>query len=190
MTPDDSTTPDVSRQGRRLRWRHGAYAAAVLVALAIAVAGALVWYASTPQFATRVHRTLVATLERITGGKVEIRSFQWSVRHLAIEVDGLTIHGKEAPGQVPYFHVEHLTLRAKVISFFTPKIALASLTAQRPTFHLILYPDGTTNQPQPGASSNQPLPEVLLNLGIDNTRVQNGLVLLNDRAVPWEMASG
>jgi translocation and assembly module TamB len=190
MTSELPTAPETPRQARGLRWRHAAYVAAVASALVIVVAGAGIWYASTPRFAARVHLALVATLERATGGKVEIGSFRWSVRHLAINVEDLTIHGKESPDQAPYFHVDHLTLHAKIISFLTPKIALASLTAERPTFHLILYPDGTTNQPQPRTASNQPVQQTLLNLAIDNTRVQNGLVLLNNRAVPWEMASG
>jgi translocation and assembly module TamB len=190
MMADPSTASDTPRRTGGLRWRYVAYVATVALALTIAVVGTAIWYASTPRFAMRVHRTLVDTLERATGGKVEIRSFEWSVRHLTVEVDGLTIHGKESPDQAPYFHVDHLTLHAKIISFFTPKIALASLTAQRPTFHLILYPDGTTNQPQPHTASNQPLPQTLLSLAIDNTRVQDGLILLNNRAVPWEMASG
>ena len=189
MIPD-SSSPTKSVKVRRRGWRHAVYVAAALLAVVVAVCGALVWYASTPQFAARVHGSIVANLERATGGRVEIGSFQWSVRGLAIEIDDLTIHGREAPGQVPYFHVDHLTLHAKVVSFFTPKIALASLNAQRPTFHLILYPNGTTNQPQPHVASGQPFPQALLSLAIDSTRVENGLVLLNERAVPWEMASG
>ncbi len=183
-----SETTPTNRRG--LRGRHVAYSAAVVVAIAVVLLGGLVWYASTPQFAARVNKTLVETLERTTGGRVEIRSFQWSVRRLAIDVDGLTIHGKEAADQAPYFHVDHLRLNAKIISFFTPKIALAALDADRPTIHLIFYPDGTTNQPQPHTASKEPLPESLLRLAIDRTRVRDGLVLLNDRKVPWEMAAG
>ncbi len=194
MNPDlpslPPSVPDEPTPARRSRWRHVAYTAAGVLVIAVVLMGALLWYASTPQFAMRVHRTIIATLEHATGGKVDMGSFQWSVRGLAVEIDDLTIHGKEVPGQVPYFHVQHLTLHAKLISLFTPKIALASLTAERPTFHLILYPGGATNQPQPRTASKQPLPESLLKLAIDSTRVHHGLVLLNDRAIPWEMASG
>lgn len=179
---------------RRLRWRHAAYAVAAIVVIVAACVAGLFWYASTPQFSARVHRTLVSTLERATGGRVEIRSFQWNARQLTAQVDGLTIHGREAPGEAPYFHVDHLTARARIISFFTPswipEIALASLTAQHPTFHLIVYPDGTTNQPQPRTAGKRPLPETLLSLEIGHTRVEDGTVLLNNRAIPWEMAAG
>ncbi len=192
MTLEDFSPADgpVTKPPRRLRWRHVVYAAAVIVVgIAAVVCGAL-WYASTPQFARRIHNTLVETLERTTGGKVEIGSFRWSVWHLAIEVDDLTIHGKEAPGQMPYFHVDHLAMRAKIVSFFTPKIALASLQAKGPALHLIVYPDGSTNQPWPRVADAQPLPQSLLNLAIGNTHIQDGLLVVNNRRVPWELASG
>lgn len=190
MSAERNAAPESPEPKRGLGWKHFVYPALAVAIPAVAVLCLAVWYAGTPQFAARVHQTLVSTLEHVTGGRVQIGSFQWSVRHLAIEVDDLTICGKESPDQAPYFHVDHLTLNAKVTSFFSPRIALASLYAERPVFHLILYPDGTTNQPQPRVASKQALPEALLNLAIDQTRIENGLILLNNRAVPWEMAAG
>ncbi len=183
-------TPQDPAPARRFHWRHVVYAVVTTLLFAVVVFAALFWYASRPQFAARVHRALIGTLERATGGSVEIGTFQWNVRHLSIEVNDLTIHGKEGPGQVPYFHVDHLSLHAKIITFLGPKIGLASLVAQSPTVHLIFYPDGTTNQPQPRVASKQPLTQTLLNLAIDNTQVQNGLILIDNRAIPWEMAAG
>lgn len=189
--PDTPQSPQTFSRARRIRWRHFAYAFAIMLLLGAAIFAGLFWYASTAQFAARVHSALIENLQRSTGGRVEMGSFRWSVRNLTVEVNDLTIHGREAPGQAPYFHVDHLALRASILSFFTPKIALASVTAQRPTFHLILYPDGSTNQPQPKiAAGKQPLPQALLNLAIGQTRVEHGLVLINDRAIPWEMAAG
>jgi len=183
-----SQTPD--GKTRRSRWRFAAYAVGLAVVLGCVVVAGLFWYASRPQFEARVHQTLVGTLQRVTGGRVEMGSFRWSVRHFSIEVENLTVHGKEGPGQVPYFHVDHLAVQAKIISFFTPKIALSSLLAQGPTVHLIVYSDGTTNQPQPQVAGRQPLVQSLLSLAIDSTRIQDGLLLINDRAIPWEMAAG
>ncbi|MGO8719585.1 MAG: translocation/assembly module TamB domain-containing protein [Acidobacteriaceae bacterium] len=184
MTEDASTTT------RRSRWRWVIYTGAVAVLLAAGLVASLVWYASTPKFTARVHRMVVDVLERTTGGRVEMGSFRWSARNLTIEVNDLTIHGKEAPSEVPYFHVRHLTLEASLLSFLTPKIRLTSLTAQNPTIHLIVLPDGTTNQPQPRVASEEPLPQTLLNMAIEQTRVRDGLLLVNDRKVPFEMAAG
>ncbi len=175
---------------RRSRWRMVAYAVAAMLALVVALIGALVWYANTPQFAARVHHAVVDVLERTTGGRVEMRSFRWSLRHFAIEVNDLTIHGKEAAGEVPYFHVSHLVLHASILTLLSPKISLTSLTAESPTIHLIVYPDGTTNQPQPRVASQQPLPQALLSMAIDDTRVENGVFLLNNRKIPFNLAAG
>ena len=184
MTEDASTTT------RRSRWRLVAYIGVVVLVLVAGLVGALVWYASTPQFTARVHQAVVDILERATGGRVEMGAFRWSARNLTIDVDNLTIHGKEVAGEIPYFHVRHLTLNASILSFLAPKIHLISLTAESPTLHLIVLPDGTTNQPQPRVASNKPLPQTLLSMAIEQTRVQNGLLLVNDRKVPFEMAAG
>jgi translocation and assembly module TamB len=184
MTEDASTTT------RRSRWRWAAYTAAAGALLVAVLAGALAWYASTPAFTAHVHQTVVDVLERATGGRVEMGSFRWSVRHFTIEIDDLTIHGKEAPGEVPYFHVRHLSLDASLLTFLTPKIHLTSLTAVSPTFHLIVLPDGTTNQPHPRVASSEPLPQTLLNMAIEQTRIQDGMALVNNRKVPLELAAG
>ncbi|HUV96512.1 MAG TPA: hypothetical protein VMV98_03500, partial [Acidobacteriaceae bacterium] len=142
MTEDASTTK------RRSRWRWVAYTVAVAALLVAVLVGSLAWYASTPTFTAHVHQAVIDVLERATGGRVEMGSFRWSVRHFTIDVEDLTIHGKEGPGEIPYFHVRHLTLDASLLTFLTPRIRLTSLTAMSPTFHLIVLPDGTTNQPQ------------------------------------------
>lgn len=189
--PHQPSQQSAGTTAKRLRWRRLLSSFAILILLGCVILAGLFWYASTARFAARVHRALITDLERATGGRAEIGSFRWSARHLSIQVDNLTIHGREAAGQVPYFHVDRLSLRASIVSFFTPKIALSSVVALRPTIHLIVYPDGTTNQPQPQvASKRKPLPRMLLDLAIGKIRVEHGLVLLNDHAIPWELAAG
>jgi translocation and assembly module TamB len=176
-------------QRRWLRWFFVYPVLTVFLLAALAIAG-LLWYATTPQFAARMRGVLVHTLQRTTGGRVEMGSFHWSLRHLSIVVDNLTIHGRESADEAPYFYVSQLRLRATLRSYLEPKIVLASLEAVRPEVHLIVYPDGTTNAPQPAAAGNGSTPGVLLALEIGETRVRDGLFLWNDRRIPWELASG
>ena len=68
---------------------------------------------------------------------------------LEAEADGLVIHGLEAPGEAPYAQVERLRVRVSVLGFWSPRILLRDLEILRPQLHLIVYPDGSTNQPQP-----------------------------------------
>ena len=183
-------TEDASTIKRRSRWRWVAYTVAVAVLLVGVLIGSLAWYASTPAFTAHVHQAVIDVLERATGGRVEMGSFRWSARHFTIDVEDLTIHGKEGPGEIPYFHVKHLTLDASVLTFLTPRLHLTSLTAVSPTFHLIILPDGTTNQPEPRIPSSEPLPQTLLSMAIEQTRIENGLLLVNDHKVPFELAAG
>ena len=100
-------------------------------------------------FAARV----VAELEKSTGGRVELKKFSWRLTHLEFEADDLTIHGLEAPDQVPYAHIDRLFVRLQILSFFRAKIGLNYLEGDHPVVHLIVYPDGSTNQPKPKQAS-------------------------------------
>ena len=88
-------------------------------------------------------------LETATGGRVEIASFHWRLLSLEAEADGLVIHGLEAPGEAPYAQVEQVRVRFSVLGFLSPRIQLRDLDIVKPQLHLIVYPDGSTNQPQP-----------------------------------------
>jgi translocation and assembly module TamB len=170
--------------------RHVFYAAVATTVLGLIVFSAVYVYVSSERFSTRVQNAVVSTLEKATGGRVEIKKFHWSVIHLNIAVDGLTIHGLEAADQIPYLHVDHLEIDAKILSFFRPKIGLSRILINHPVFHLIVYPDGTTNQPHPKTQSQtSSLPQILFDLAVDDTHVNNGLILINDHVIPWELSA-
>ena len=122
-----------------------------MLLLFLVVAG-LMFYASTPHFANIVRQKVVTVLEDATGGRVEIQSLRWNLRHLAVEVDGLTIHGLEGRGELPYAHVDRLYARAKILSFVDARLGLDFLEVDRPAIHLIVYPDGHTTSRRPGLS--------------------------------------
>jgi translocation and assembly module TamB len=181
---------------RRSPWRHVWRAAlAVLALIVLAIVGAA-WYASTPQFENRVRAELISVLERATGGRVELGAFHWQLRHLEFEADNLTIHGLEGPGQVPYAHLDRAYVQVKILSFFRPRIALNYLGATHPVIHVIIYPDGSTNQPHPKipSTSNKPMQDTLFELAVDRTEITNGLALLDEqaiqqRAIPFDLAA-
>src|SRR5215470_6517833 len=162
----------------------------VLFVVVLLVISGIVWYASTPQFENLVRQKLIATLEQATGGRVELNAFRWSVRNLAFEADGLTIHGLEGAGEVPYAHVDRIYVRVKILSFIRPKIYLNYLEADRPVFHLIIYPDGSTNQPQPKTKSGgKSVKDTIFDLKVGRTEIRNGIALLNQRALPFDLSA-
>ncbi len=148
-TPAHQPDPPAAQPVRRSAWRHlwrGLLGLALLVAV---VAGAIIWYANTASFQDRVRRRVVSTLEQVTGGRVELGALRWRLLHLQIEADNLTIHGLEDSTEIPYAHVDHLLVRAKILSFFRPRISLTLVQVEHPVFHLIVNADGSTNQPRP-----------------------------------------
>jgi translocation and assembly module TamB len=172
------------------RW-HVLYAAISTAFLGLLVFAVLYAYVASGGFSARIQNAVVSALEQATGGRVEIQGLRWSAWHLRVQVDGLTIHGLEAADQVPYLHVDHMEIDAKVLSFLSPRVGLARLYLDHPVFHLIVAPDGSTNQPHPKRQAQGASPvQTLFDLAVDHTRVVDGLLLINDRAVPWELAAG
>jgi translocation and assembly module TamB len=162
-----------------------------LLLLFLVSAGLLVFYASTARFSNLLRQKVIVILEDATGGRVELRSLSWNVFHLAVEVNGLTIHGLEGPGELPYAHVDRLYARARILSFLDAKVGLDYLEADRPAVHLIIYPDGSTNQPTPRAKekSNGPAIKTIFDLQARRVEIHNGLALLNQRAIPFQLAA-
>ncbi len=60
-----------------------------------------------------------------------------------------------------------------------------------PQFHLIVDKDGKTNQPEPKhpSTSKTPLTDTLLDLKAGEVVMTNGVALLNNRAIPFDMAA-
>ncbi|HTW49414.1 MAG TPA: translocation/assembly module TamB [Acidobacteriaceae bacterium] len=183
-------TPEITPR-RRYRAGHILLVSALWIAGLLAILlVALAVFADSPLFQNRVRHALIAELEKSTGGRAELGRFAWNLWHLEFEADNLTIHGLEAPDQIPYLQIERLYIRLRIASFFRPKIALNYLEADRPVIHLIIYPDGSTNQPQPprpspkGSTRNE-----IFNLAIARTVVSDGVAIVNQRAMPFSLAA-
>ena len=188
-TPPNPTPTPAFAPGRvrRLFFR----AALVFVLVVVVLAGVGVWYAGTPKFAELVRSKVVTELERVTGGRVELGAFQWSVLHLEFSADNLTIHGLEPPGEIPYAHVDRLYVRVKIFSFFRRKIGLRYLEADHPVIHLIVYPDGSTNQPHPKVkeTGNKPLMNEIFDLAVNRAEIRDGVMIVNQRAMPFNASA-
>ena len=170
-----------------------------LLLLLVVAASALWWYSTTGDFDRRVANKLVSVLEDSTGGRVEIGQVHFSLRHLAIEVDGLVVHGLEGPGEAPYLAADKIQVRVKLTNLFAhatgagapSRIGLSLLRVEHPRFHLIIDKNGRTNQPVPKhpSTSNEPIQDTLLDLKAGRMELVNGVALLNDKAIPFDAAA-
>src|ERR1035438_4364065 len=155
--PEPIAEPESNRQQNRCRFflRHLPLAVtAATVLLAVTLVGLYYW-ASSPGFENFVRRQIVAKLEAATGGRVEIGSFHWHLLSLEAEADGVVIHGLEAPGETPYAQFEKVRASWSKLGFWIPNFPWRELVVNRPQVHLIVYPDGSTNQPQPRKAKKQ-----------------------------------
>jgi len=174
-----------------------------VLVVALALIGAAAWYVSTAEFQQKVRLKVVALLEQATGGRVELQGFHFSLWRLDAVADHLIIHGLEGPKEAPYLQADRIEIRLQIRSFFSQSVgahlvndnsiashvALNLLQVDRPQAHLIIYPDGSTNQPTPKtkSTSNKPVADTLLDLEAETVNVNNGTVLLNDRAIPFNL---
>jgi translocation and assembly module TamB len=155
--------------------------------LAVALVS-LYFLASSAGFENFVRREMVLKIETATGGRVEIASFHWHLLHLEAEADGLVIHGLEAPGEAPYAQVARLRVRLSVLGFLSPRLLLSELEISQPQLHLIVYPDGSTNQPQPHRPQKpgKPAIERLFDVKAGDVAIEQGALDYENRAAAFD----
>lgn len=160
-----------------------------LLGLITLAAVAAVFIARGPWLRDQVRKRIVAEVEKTTGGRVEVGSFQLDWRTLTARLNGFVIHGSEPADLPPLLRVRSVALQLKVVSFLEKKVDVKSVDAAQPQVHLIIYPDGTTNVPQPKVrTSNRNPVEVILDLAIARFRVQGGIFQVNSQRMPWNAA--
>ena len=170
-----------------------------LAVLGLVLFGAFAWYSTTPDFERRVSREIMTILENATGGRVELGRIRFDIWHLEVEANGLVIHGLEGPGEAPYLAVDKILLRVRLFDFFSratgtggpASVSLNYLRVEHPQMHLIVDKDGKTNQPVPKhpSTSEKPVMDTLLDLKARQVELANGVALLNNRAIQFDLAA-
>ncbi|HXB21370.1 MAG TPA: translocation/assembly module TamB domain-containing protein [Candidatus Solibacter sp.] len=182
-SPDKRPAPVKAPRSKRFR-RIRATIGIVLLSLVVG----LVLFLNSNAFQEKVRKRIIAELELMTGGKVEIQSFTWSLSRLQFEITGLTIHGLERPEQAPYVHADRVFVRATVTSWFSQQIGLRYIAVDRPVVHFIVYPDGSTNQPTPKirqVGNRSPI-DHLFELAVTRIEVTNGELIWNQKKFPFD----
>jgi translocation and assembly module TamB len=152
--PDTPLTQRPPSRLRRFFTRHVPFTIAGALVLLVLTAIGAYFYLSSAHFENVMRGRIIRSIEQATGGRVEIGSFHWRLRDLEADIGDLVIHGLEAPGEAPYARVNHLHVAISVFGIANPRIMLRDLDISQPRFHLIVYPDGATNQPHPAHTAN------------------------------------
>lgn len=147
------------------------------------------FYLKSDAFRETVRQRVILELRQMTGGKVEVESFTWNLSTLHFEARNVTIHGREAAGEVPYAHADRIGVDVKVVSFFTHKVSLEKVAIDGLILHLMIYPDGTTNQPapQPTRPTEEEPTQNLFDLAAKQITVRQGTLMLDQERIPFDL---
>lgn len=140
------------------------------------------YWASSSSFENIIRKRLIARIEEATGGRAEIRSFHWKILSLEADANGIVLHGREAQTEAPYAQVASLHVGISILNFWSPRVLLRDLQIVQPQIHVILYRDGTTNQPQPRHKSTSTPIATLFDLQAGHVEIQHGAVDFDDRS--------
>jgi len=166
------------------------YLLIVFAAIFLTALGLLV-YVNTESFQSLVRHRLIAELERITGGRVEIGSIHTTPFRMQVDVRGITVHGRESATAVPLAHVDRIVARLKFNFLLRSELAFSEIILEQPVVHVAFYPDGTTNFPprKPGAVTSQTPVEQIFALSINHFDLRHGQLLWDDQNVPLELSA-
>jgi translocation and assembly module TamB len=150
----------------------GAMAALVLLA---GIAAILV--VRSAWFSDKVRQFIVGTVEKATGGRVEVATFRFDWKQMRAEVHDFVLHGKEPADKPPLFRAGSVVVGLKLVSILRRDVDIQSLTVSDPHVYLIVGADGRTNFPEPklrptGKSSTV---EDILKLAIGRFNLERGI---------------
>ncbi len=182
----------MTQETRRRKWRWLRHVAWILGAKIFLIVTGLMIFFGSGAGNPLLTRLLVSRLERMTGGKVELRAL--SIHWFAVRatIKGLVIHGREPAGTEPLFTAEEVQAGLRIDSIWGHRISLNELVVQQPHVHIRVEKNGTTNVPTPPrpASTNKPLRDTLFELHIRRLVLADGWVLYNDVKTPITVHGG
>jgi translocation and assembly module TamB len=177
------TEPAKAKPKRKFKWK-----LSLLSLLLLSGVAGLVGWLNSDNFREMVRARVVAELEHMTGGRVELDSFSWKLRQLRFEARGLAIHGLEPPGEEPYIRADRISLNLKIISLLTRKVSLEGVVIDRPTVHLIVNAQGIVNQPAPKGDGEGSLStQRLFDLAVKRVQINGGAIVINQERMPFDL---
>ncbi len=171
----------MSRRRKILAWIAGSFSLLIVLVL---VAGIAV--IRTAWFANYVRGKIISITEESTGGRAELATFAFDWRHLHARATGFVLHGTEPSTAAPLLRIDVVDLRLKLLPSFKKTVDLEYLGLEKPAANVIVFPDGTTNVPQPKvpSKSNKSALETIVDLAIRRFDLNQGSVMFADQKIP------
>lgn len=151
--------------------------------LFLLMVSAFLWYITTNSFQESVRSRMIASIERATGGRVEIGSFHVVPWRFEVEVRDLTIHGRESASERPLAHVDSMSAVVDLSSALGARMAFRRVLLSHPVVHIIYYPDGTTNRPAPSSAAGATFDKMFA-ISVSRLEVHQGELFLQEQLTP------
>ncbi len=162
-----------------------------LLVLALLVLGAIgiSVYLRSDEFRESIRARIVAETERVTGGRVEAGSFQFTFPALKVTVGDFTLHGKEPAEERPLFHAKSIEADLRILSILTRAVDLTALKVTEPRIRILSDADGNTNLPEPKIKPalKRDFVDTLLDIKAKRLELTNGSLEINDRRIPLQL---
>src|ERR1035438_124257 len=149
----------------------------VMAALVLLAGVTAIFVVRSAWFNAKVRQFLVGTVEKVTGGRVEVATFRFDWKHMRAEVHEFVLHGKEPADKPPLFRAGSVVVGLKLVSILRRDVDIQSLTVSDPRVYLIVGADGRTNFPEPKVRSTgkSSTVEDILKLAIGRFNLERGI---------------
>jgi translocation and assembly module TamB len=155
--------------------------AAVIATLIFLVALASYIALKTPQFHRYALAKIIDQVQKTSGGKLEVRNWDFHFFPIVVNLYGITFHGSEDLAQKPFFTAEKLTVAVGARTLWGRKLQLKELLIQHPVASLRVSQDGKTNIPSPPGKTSSSTPITVWDLAVAHVLFTRGEVYYNDQ---------
>ncbi len=149
----------------------------------ILIVGLTFFIVRTSAFKREIRSRVVSSLERATGGRVELGSLHLYWSSLTVRLDNLVIHGTEPAGSPPLLQAASIGMQLKAASLLKQRIDFSSVVAERPAAYLLVRADGSTNIPTPHLDGQDVINQ-LVDLAVKRFVLDHGTLLINQKRYP------
>jgi translocation and assembly module TamB len=164
-----------------MRWTLASLAGLILCA---GVAG--YFYLKSNAFRAFALRKIIEQADQSTGGRTQIRAFDFDLATLTAHFYGIVIHGKEAPESAPLLQIDKLTIGLKIQSLIHRRISLSELLIERPVLRFQVDRNGNSNIPQAAPGNSGGSHTSFFDLTVGRLVVGDGEIDYNDRKTPLD----
>lgn len=135
-----------------------------------------------------LERQVIAGLEDVSGGRVEVSSFRFRPWVLQIRMQKLVIHGSEPTDEAPLLSAGDVEVGLSPRALVRRQLRLRHLDVDALQVHLRTDSHGITNLPKPGGhTSPQQSLAKLMNLSIGRLTISHSVFFWNDQRQPLEI---